>query len=802
MHRRSFLTGSLSAMLPNVLRNELHHSLSAWGAVPALADTTLSPKRWAKVSGITILYNSRDSAEAAAALELQSYLSRLSGATPELVDGVAHAQVNSATTQFLVGRTPLVRELLAAGEIEDPAMKHSEAYLVRSVMAGQTSRVAFLGATGIATLYAVYHYLQKECGVGFYWDGDHIPSIDAVPVEGVSISTQPYFNERMCMNLTLYWYSVPWWDWNDWKAYIDWTLKARLNILSLWCTPGEDVAWERAWRRFGVKVDDASYSGPPYGIFAPIKYGIRGPSSREWRNGQSELTKKIIEYARARGMRTLAPAVSGIVPPEFVSSNPNARIFESSWSSLPKQKYLHPMSAQYHDVGKAFLEEYVSLYGTDHLYWLENYLECDVEGPPAFQQDVRREIAGANFRIVNEIDPGGVGILSAWTYLNNPHVWTPQLVNDQLKRLPADRIRVLDQWCDAKPEYKRMNYFNGLPWYFGIIHSFGGTTTLHGNMALLEKRVHEITEDPRAKRCVGFSPTEEVFHHNYFYFEFIARLGWNPKEVDLQAYTRHFARERYGESAMPVMTCVLEQLLASVYSSDDVTLPGYWHRLGSDTSFTRLESANRIKFIPHLRKALEYAMQMKEKLSDNSLYLHDLNDIGRQYLAELFNAHVVSLKTAHAALDKEMFERESKLLEQIMDYITEILSHDDYYWLSPFLRKARHVPGAPSDVDQRVRDILTLWAGVIRNYASRDYYELVDGYYHPRVTAYIGSLRDALNMDQLMISDQAALEDEYDAIENKWVTEGFPLVERKPDPKSVIKTVERILTIFENAEQL
>jgi alpha-N-acetylglucosaminidase len=250
------------------------------------------------------------------------------------------------------------------------------------------------------------------------------------------------------------------------------------------------------------------------------------------------------------------------------------------------------------------------------------------------------------------------------------------------------------------------------------------------------------------------------------------------------------------------MTCVLEQLLASVYSSDDVTLPGYWHRLGSDTSFTRLESANRIKFIPHLRKALEYAMQMKEKLSDNSLYLHDLNDIGRQYLAELFNAHVVSLKTAHAALDKEMFERESKLLEQIMDYIAEILSHDDYYWLSPFLRKARHVPGAPLDVDQRVRDILTLWAGVIRDYASRDYYELVDGYYHPRVTAYIGSLRDALNMDQLMISDQAALEDEYDVIENKWVTEGFPLVERKPDPKSVIKTVERILTIFKNAEQL
>jgi hypothetical protein len=160
------------------------------------------------------------------------------------------------------------------------------------------------------------------------------------------------------------------------------------------------------------------------------------------------------------------------------------------------------------------------------------------------------------------------------------------------------------------------------------------------------------------------------------------------------------------------------------------------------------------------------------------------------------------LQAAQAALDKEMFEREAELLKQIMDYITEILSHDDYYWLSPFLRKARRVPGAPSDVDQRVRDILTLWAGVIRDYASRDYYELVDGYYHPRVTAYVKALRDALNMDQEMIYDQVALEDEYDAIERKWVTEGFPLIERKPDPKSVIGTVENLLTRFRDAEQL
>ena len=60
------------------------------------------------------------------------------------------------------------------------------------------------------------------------------------------------------MNLTLYWSSAPWWEWDDWKAYVDWTLKARFNILSLWDTPGEDVAWNKAWKRLGLEISDLS----------------------------------------------------------------------------------------------------------------------------------------------------------------------------------------------------------------------------------------------------------------------------------------------------------------------------------------------------------------------------------------------------------------------------------------------------------------------------------------------------------------------------------------------------------------
>lgn len=789
MQRRNFLAATLSSMVPGA---------SAW-----TFQADRHPHAMAEYSevgmgarDIAIVYNSNDSAETAAAQELQSFLGRMTKAQPRMTTDASSQEARQGKAQFLVGRTAATRELISTGKLADPAKKNAEAYVVQPEVSGGVPQVAFLGGTGLATIYAVYHYLEKVCGCGFYWDGDHLPQCETLPVQGFNISAQPYFRERMCMNLTLYWYSTPWWDWEDWKGYIDWALKARFNILSLWDTPGEDVAWKRAWKRMGVEISDNSYSGPPYGIFAPIKYGVRPPLTGAWREGQSELNKQITQYARQRGMRSLAPAVPGIVPPEYASAHPEARTFEISWAGLPKQKYLHPLSPQYHEVGKAFLEEYLSLYGTDHLFWLENYLECDIEGPGAVQSEVRREIAGANFKVIDEVDPKGVGIYSAWSFLFKPQYWTPQVIKESLERMPAERVRVLDQWAEMVPEDKRTDYFNGRPWHFGIVYSFGGNTNLHGNMAFIENQFHKVVDDPRAKQCVGFYPNEETIHHNYFYYDFLCRLGWNPKEVELRSYTRDYARERYGEGVAPAMAKVLEELLASVYGSDDLTQPLYWHRLGTGRDYFRLQVANRRTFIPHLHEALRLAFDVQHDLIGSRLYLHDLNDIARQYLAELFNAHVVKIQEAQAALDHAAFEREAGRLESLMEAVEILLSHDDYYWLSPMIRKARKLPGAPADVDLRARDIFTLWADVIRDYASRDYYELVQGYYRPRVTAYIQALRDALNMDQRMVYNATELERTYDAIEKKWVKEGFPLVDRQPDPQQVVGTANAILQNF------
>jgi alpha-N-acetylglucosaminidase len=782
--RRAFIAAAVTAALSSQDRAGAGAIQPAQTSSPAVGDV--------KAEDIIIVYNSQSSAETAAAQELHKYLSLITGSRSRLFKDEPPEMMSDRTTLFLVGRTRTMAKRISTGMIEDPGRKNSEAYLVHSLGRPQETEVAFLGGSGIATLYAVYHYLEKYCKVGFFQDGDHVPNQDRVPARGIGLAATPHFSERMAMNLTLYWYIAPWWKWKDWKAYIDWTLKSRFNILTLWDTPGEDLVWHKVWKKHGVDIADDSYSGPPYEIFAPIKYGVRPPLSQGWREEQSALNQEIIQYARSHGMRTLTPAVPGIVPPGFTSLHPNVRTFELSWAGLPRQHYLDPSAPTYRELGKAFLEEYCSRYGTDHLYWLENYLECKIYGAPEREQQVRRQIARANFQVVQEVDTRGMGFLSAWSFLMAPEIWTPELIQAHLNGMPEERVRVLDQWAEMVPYYKKTDYFFSRPWHFGVIYSFAGNSNMHGDMAFIQKQFRDVMNDRRADRCVGFYCSPETIHHNYFYFQFLAKLGWNPSEVDLSSFTHDYAVARYGESVTPAMRKILQELLASVYGSDDLTQPAYWHRLGAQPYFT-FQVADRAAFIPHLRSALEQALQVKETLEGNPFYLHDLNDIARQYLAELFNARVQDLESALGALDQSSFEREATILEKIMDAVEMLLSHDDYYWLSPFIRQAQSLPGAPADVPERARDILTLWAGVIRDYASRDYYELVQSYYRPRVRAYIRALQARLRLNQRQLYNSDELDKQYTVIEEKWVKDGFPLLEGRPDSRRVIDTVEGIL---------
>jgi hypothetical protein len=151
-------------------------------------------------------------------------------------------------------------------------------------------------------------------------------------------------------------------------------------------------------------------------------------------------------------------------------------------------------------------------------------------------------------------------------------------------------------------------------------------------------------------------------------------------------------------------------------------------------------------------------------------------DIGRQYLSDLFNLHAARLAKAIASGDREAFEREASALRQVLSSQEMLLSSSEAYCLAPILAKAKALPGAPENYDQRIRNILTVWGGKILDYAHRDYYELVRFYYRRRVEVFLEHAQKRLGQP-LTRADDELLDARYHEIEQAWVKQPFRVVE-------------------------
>ena len=322
---------------------------------------------------------------------------------------------------------------------------------------------------------------------------------------------------------------------------------------------------------------------------------------------------------------------------------------------------------------------------------------------------------------------------------------------------------------------------------FGFLHSFAGETSLHGNLAGIIKRVQEVAADPKAKKCLGVDVEMEVIHHNHIFYDLLARLGWNPDSVELESFLKDYAERRYGKVSAPTMLRCLKELAASVYSTPDTTGPLYHLRIEADMlrpdfKYMRepclLTLAERDRFLPHLQKALEIALEAADDLGSSPMYQHDIIDIGRQFLGDLFNLHIVRLYSAFKRGDKESFEKEAKKLDKILESQEMVLSSSDYFCLKPILERAEALPNAPEDFDERIKDILTIWIDAIPDYARRDYYELVKFCYHKRVNTFVTHLRGKLEKGTDKI-DQETLLERYHEIEHAFVEK--PLKPKKAE---------------------
>jgi len=153
----------------------------------------------------------------------------------------------------------------------------------------------------------------------------------------------------------------------------------------------------------------------------------------------------------------------------------------------------------------------------------------------------------------------------------------------------------------------------------------------------------------------------------------------------------------------------------------------------------------------------------------------------RQAVAFLYGVHFALLAQAYHWTDRDAFDRHSALVRQLLDNQELLLASHPNYRLDTLVSS---LAGDPAQVAKALRQLYSVWSdlehyGPLLDYCQHDCYELLRGYYRPRVEAFIEVLGGLLGSGRQPDFKQD-LRPRYIEICRRWVEEG--LVTERPEP--------------------
>ncbi|MCL5099122.1 MAG: alpha-N-acetylglucosaminidase, partial [Candidatus Omnitrophica bacterium] len=117
-------------------------------------------------------------------------------------------------------------------------------------------------------------------------------------------------------------------------------------------------------------------AGPPYLPFGWMGCldGWGGPLPKSWIDLHAELEKRILARERSLGMTPVLQGFTGHVPPATGKRFPDAHLYKVRWAEW-ETFMLDPLDTLFPRFAQVFLEEQKRLFGTDHLYAADTFIE-------------------------------------------------------------------------------------------------------------------------------------------------------------------------------------------------------------------------------------------------------------------------------------------------------------------------------------------------------------------------------------------------------------------------------------------
>lgn len=622
-------------------------------------------------------------------------------------------------------------------------------------------KVVVRGNSPLSQAVGLNWYLKYYANCHVSLNGRQAALPAKLPAINRKIRQTGWASSRYLLNYCTFGYSMPWWDWPQWEQFIDWMALNGIN--QPLAVTGQEAVWQAVGRRFGMTEAEieAFLPGPPYLPFSWMGCldGHGGPLPKSWIDQHVALQKKILARQRELGITPVLQGFTGHVPEAIVKKFPGTKAQRIRWIEF-NTYMLDPRDPLFQKLGTAWIEEQTKLFGTDHLYDADSFIEMT---PPSGDLAYLSGIGRAIYDGMAQADPQAVWLLQGWTFMFGRQFWTQERIKAFCDAVPNDRLLVLDLFCDVNPVWNKTEGFFGKPWVWNFVYNFGNNTSLGGSGPL--GRFNDLVtarKDPLGKNLRGVGLMMEGYGHNPPFFELMFELAWR-NDVDLQAWMKDFSRFRYGRENANA-AAAWETLRTGLYDKG--------HR--GKTAVTSFPSpGGRNGRYPELAlaKAWRLLLDAGPELSASETYRHDLVNIARQCVSSRAGDFLAKTTAAYQAKDAAAYRQASAEFLQLLRDLDELLATNDQFLLGRWLEDAKRWGATDAErakLEWNARRVLTLWGTgeALRDYAWKEWSGLVTGFYAKRWEIFFRHQQESLDGGKPF--DQKACHAEIFRFENDW----------------------------------
>ena len=620
-------------------------------------------------------------------------------------------------------------------------------------------RVYVSGSSPVAMTRGGYEYLRRACDCHVSWESSHLELPSPLPSLGKMRVVCPH-QYREYMNVCTLCYSMIWWDWPRWEREIDWMALHGINMPTLLL--GQSAIWQRVWRSFGLTDEHLSeyFNGPAFLAWQWMGNlcAHAAPLPQHWMDRSLDLQKRIMRRVLELGMAPITPGFAGFVPPAFTKIYPQAKLLGSATESYKSEPslVLDPRDPMFTEIGGKFIREYVKEYGTGHLYLADTFNEImpPFEGPT--KNDELAAVCEAVWRGIKAGDPQGKYVLQTWTFGYHGAYWPAETVGAYVSRVPVDDLIFLDLCCDARGRWETNEYLRRRQWIFCILHNFGQSTPMFGDLERYSAGMAKAVNDPDHGLLVGAGMTPEGIEQNSAVYEMLTDMMWRTEPLDLVQWTDEYCRCRYG-GCPQAMSEAWEILRHTVYRQLKSPVPIYVKRphlkvRGGYKGMMQVhqtagppgdrEAAGDYKgVIPYnpaeLPRAIELFLACADELGQSDLYQRDLVDVLKQHLANVADQIFQSILAAYQRTDEKQFGELTERFLDLLEDLDRLLSTRPEYHLWRWIASARNCAVEDWEADHyeyNARLQVTRWGGPrsLTVYAHKEWAGLIRDYYVPR----------------------------------------------------------------------